>query len=84
MQKIKYYNWNTLLEKFSKAPTTLDVFCVLAVLIFKASLTHGMCYLGVIQALYEQYFDSSEKTHISVNVTLQKYNCVIADGNKRT
>ena len=56
-------------------------------LIFKArrqaSLTQGMCYLGVNQAVYEQYFDSGEITHTSFYVTLQKYTCVIADGNKR-
>ena len=48
---------------------------VVSDLIFKArrqaSLTQGMCYLGVNQAVYEQYFDSGEITHTSVNVTLQ-------------
>ena len=48
---------------------------VVSDLIFKArrqaSLTQGMCYLGVNQAVYEQYFDSGEITHTSFNVTLQ-------------
>ena len=40
---------------------------VVSDLIFKArrqaSLTQGMCYLGINQAVYEQYFDIGEITH---------------------